>query len=89
MFNEILRETRKLKGLSQYEMADLLHISRTAYGDYERGRTEPDIKTLKLISSALNVSVDYLLEINSNEYTAIKKSDVDLIYSAISKYIKK
>ena len=90
MFSEILRETRKIKGLSQIEMAEKLNISRTAYGDYERGRTEPDISTLKKISSILEVSVDYLIDNKQiSEYILIKQSDYESLLDILKKYHKK
>lgn len=35
--NEVLREFRKFKGLTQLEMAGLLGINRTTYANYEAG----------------------------------------------------
>lgn len=62
MFCEKLRELRKEKEMTQEEMAKALNVSTAGYGNYERGRTEPDIATLKRISAILNVSLDELLE---------------------------
>ena len=62
MFNEKLKELRKNLSLTQSDMAKKLNITSVAYGDYERGKSEPDIETLKKIASILNVSVDYLIE---------------------------
>ncbi len=61
MFAEILKESRKFKGLTQVEMAKMLNISTTSYGDYERGKNEPSLSTLKELSRILEVSIDYLL----------------------------
>lgn len=62
VFANKLRKVRRSRGLTQTQMAKMLNISATGYGDYERGRTEPDIETLKKLSSILNVSIDELLE---------------------------
>ncbi len=82
MFCERLKEIRKKNGLTQEDMARMLNISATAYGDYERGRTEPNLLTLKKIANILNVSIDYLLE---NKQEKSKDEIIDeLISLAIS-----
>lgn len=45
---------------TQAEVAEKLHISRTAYAGYESGRNEPDLKTLVKIADLYGVSLDYL-----------------------------
>ncbi len=62
MFCDRLRDIRKRRGMTQEEMAKALNITSVGYGNYERGRNEPDIETLKKLSSILNVSIDELLE---------------------------
>lgn len=60
-FGENLAGIRKTRGLSQSELADTLHISRQAVSNWERGKSYPDLETLSLIASALEVSVSELL----------------------------
>lgn len=88
MFAEILRETRKIRGLTQIQMAKMLNISATGYGDYERGRTEPDLNTLRMISSVLQVSIDYLLEVKHEKKDLIRvsQSDWDTLTRIVDKY---
>lgn len=43
MFGERLAILRKRKGLSQAELANLVHISPSATGMYEQGRREPSL----------------------------------------------
>ena len=62
-FGEKIRKIRLLKGFSQENMADLLSISTTAYGDIERNKTELTISRATEISKALSVSILDLLEI--------------------------
>lgn len=59
--SERLRETRKIKGKKQSDIAQLLNITRAAYGEYERGNNQPPIDKLVIISNYLNVSLDYLV----------------------------
>lgn len=58
--SERLKETRKIKGKKQSDIAQLLNITRAAYGEYERGNNQPPIDKLVIISNYLNVSLDYL-----------------------------
>lgn len=42
-------------------MAEMLGITRQAYGHYESGKREPDFVTLEKLATFFNVSTDYLL----------------------------
>ena len=61
-----LREIRIKRGLSQKELAELIHVSRSNYSYYENGQRWPNEETLIAISKALDVSVDYLLGLVEN-----------------------
>ena len=54
----IIRELRKQKGLSQKELADACCVHQTAVSQWEKGRTAPDINSLKMLSTILGVSVE-------------------------------
>lgn len=82
MFNERLKEARNRKGLSQKQLAKLLHMSQQAVARWEIGTSSPDPDMLRQISLVLEVSADYLLG-NTN----IPKLDIDL-YSASSALIQ-
>lgn len=60
-FYEKLRELRISSGFTQHAMAEQLKINDRSYQNYEYGKREPDIKTLILLASILNVSLDELL----------------------------
>ncbi|MGE5404582.1 MAG: helix-turn-helix domain-containing protein [Candidatus Saccharibacteria bacterium] len=47
--------------LTQQELADALHIGKSAIALYETGRRQPDPETLDKIADFFDVSVDYLL----------------------------
>ena len=55
-----LRELRKLKQISQEDVAKYLGITRTAYNKYESGSIKP-VRKLNELAVLFNVSVDYLL----------------------------
>lgn len=56
-----LKVLRKRKNLSQQTVADLLGVTRQAYGYYESGARNPDPITLGKIADILEVSVDEIL----------------------------
>lgn len=58
---EKIRLQRLQKGLSQENMADLLNLSTTAYGDIERGKTDLTLSRLTQIANALTISPIALL----------------------------
>ena len=49
-FNEKLQELRKLKNMTQEELAAQLYVSRTAVSKWESDRGYPSIDSLKEIS---------------------------------------
>lgn len=60
---EKVRQIRLMKGFSQENMADMLGISTTAYGDIERNKTELTISRATEIAKALSVGIVDLLDI--------------------------
>ncbi len=57
-----LKSARLQAGLTQQQLADRVHCSRTAIADYERGRSEPDAERLAAIAKATNVPLSYFLD---------------------------
>ncbi len=54
---EKIRQARLLKGYSQENMAELLQISTTAFGDIERSKTELTINRAQKIANLLDINV--------------------------------
>ncbi len=61
MFSERLKRLRTEKGITQKELADRLHISRSTIAGYESLGKEPDGEKLCALADFFGVSVDYLL----------------------------
>jgi len=58
---ERIRLRRLQRGLSQENMADLLGLSTTAYGDIERGKTDLTLSRLNQIAGVFNLSLISLM----------------------------
>ena len=56
-----LRLMRHLRGVSQERIADLLHMSRSAYCSLESGAKLPDFLTICTLAKFYEISLDYLL----------------------------
>ena len=61
IFSERLKELRLEKDLSQKEIADLVHVNRVTYTNWERGKREPSFENLVNLADLLEVSLDSLL----------------------------
>lgn len=62
-----LRYLRKLRGLTQEEFANKLHIKRSLLGAYEEERAEPRIEVLEIVGDMFKLSLDELLLKDLNE----------------------
>lgn len=80
---------RKAKGYSQEELAAKLGISRQAVSKWERGEASPDTDNLILLSKLYGISIDELLNVDSdmNEYKIENNEDIEKENSS-SKLVK-
>ena len=63
---------RKEKNLSQYQLADMIPISRQAVSKWESGQAYPDTEKLIQISKIFDVSLDELIgENNESDYERV------------------
>lgn len=71
MIGERLYDLRKDAGLTQDELAAVLHINKHSISSYERDKSEPPDAVKIEIARYFNVSVDYLLGMTDdpNPYT--------------------
>ena len=56
-----LQTARKKTGLSQNDVANLLHITRQSVSQWENGHSCPDLQNLQLLSEIYQISVDNLI----------------------------
>lgn len=61
-----LRKIRSKFGLSQEQQAEVINVSRQAITKWENDGGLPDVSNLQEISEVFGVTVDYLLNDDSN-----------------------
>ena len=66
--HEKIYSQRKLKGLSQEELAEKIGVSRQAVSKWETGEALPEITKLKGLAEVFGVTTDFLLNDNEDVY---------------------
>lgn len=62
-----IKEARKASKLTQRQVSEALNVTAATYSRYENNLIQPDPQTLLKISKILNVSVDYLLGVETQQ----------------------
>ena len=60
MFKENLIHLRKIKQMTQEDVAEIAGVSRQAVAKWESGETIPDLEKCRLLAEAFEVSLDDL-----------------------------
>jgi len=60
-FSNRLSDFRKLRGLTQEGLADLIGITKTQVYRYEKGGAQPTLDVIKRLAIALSVTTDQLI----------------------------
>ena len=70
-----IRLTREALGLSQPELAEAIGLGKTAWNNYERGRSRPNIEDGIRFSERFNISLDWIYkgDMSSLSYELAKK----------------
>ena len=74
LFQDKLKELRKEKGISQYDLADALNISRSVIAKWEAGITLPSEESTRLLMDYFNVSREELFKNEETETIIVKKN---------------
>lgn len=61
MFSLKLKQLREELNMSQYDLAEKLHVAQSTVGMWESGKREPGHKTTTKLAAFFNVSVDELI----------------------------
>lgn len=74
-------ENRKLKGITQDELASYIGVSKATVSKWENGQSYPDITFLPQLATYFNISIDELLGYEPQ----MTKGDIRKLYLKISK----
>lgn len=85
VFSERLTDARKAMGWTRKRAVAEFQIPYQTYSNYEQGKREPDIETMKRLAQKLNTTIDYLTgatdnlsDTNTQNDTALTWSDLDV-----------
>ena len=78
-FGEKLKEARKKTGLSQEQFAEKMNISRSAVAKWENDIGIPDVSNIKSIARLFNVSIDSLLDVETDNNTNSCTNNFDIV----------
>ena len=82
-----IQHLRKVKGLSQEELAHQIGVSRQSVSKWESEQTLPDIEKIILLSDYFEVTTDYLLkgiEMSSCESTSTDEKPNGVIFTIVA-----
>ena len=60
MIGNNIAALRKIRGLTQVDLARAIHVTQSAVSQWETGKTVPDLQQLYILSNFFGVSVDAL-----------------------------
>jgi Predicted transcription factor, homolog of eukaryotic MBF1 len=72
-----IKNFRKNKKLTQKQLADIIGVSVVTIQNYENGRREPNMETLKKIASALDIKLNDLLLDELDSFTNSLKNNIE------------
>lgn len=77
-YAHMIKKIRKEQGLTQKELAQMIHVSQQAIARYESQKAEPSLDVLQALSKALSVPAGVFVDENSvsteQEYLALYRS---------------
>lgn len=81
MISKNLNYLRKKNKISQQALADAMEIPRTTLGDYERGKTEPNLAMLIKLSDYFEVKVDDLIraDLSHQDLEILRNKDLRVL----------
>lgn len=88
MLGENILKLRKRQGLSQEQLGELVNVTRQTISNWELNETTPNPGQLKLLSKALNVSIDELLDNDIKNVLVEKVSNTEKLAGIIIKILK-
>ena len=72
-FGEKIRDSRITMKLTQKQLAEMIGAKHNSISDWENDKNKPDPNTIELLCGVLNISPNYLLGTNSDEFSLYEK----------------
>lgn len=72
-FGEKIKEARKLKGFTQKQLAAKIGAKHNSISDWENNKNKPDPDTIELLCGVLDITPNYLLATESEEFSPAEK----------------
>lgn len=69
IFQVRLKEIRLERGMSQVDLAQMIHTTNDSIYSWEKGRSQPSIEMIRKLCESLSVSADYLLGLERDDGT--------------------
>lgn len=87
-FGELLRKLREAAELTQEQLGDRLHMSKSMIYYYEHSRRDPSAEVLMQLAEIFHVSVDYLLGREKKKQTidlsGLPDKDIEFVQDVVS-----
>ena len=82
-----LKYLRKKGKISQGELAEEFEVARTTMGDYERGKTEPNLEMLIRMSQKFDVAIGELItdDLTHNELEIVRQDGLRVLAISVDK----
>lgn len=79
--SERICNLRKKNNLTQIELAEIIKVSKSQYIRYETKNTQPPADVLNLLADALNTTVDFLINGNTEDKAKASLKSAELLNS--------
>ncbi len=76
IFSQRLFQARNSSGLTQTEIAEKIPMTQPSYSRIENGFQEPNLNQLRRIAEVLDISLDFLLNANTEYYNNQRNSEI-------------
>lgn len=73
LFGDRLKELRKNHKLTQSDIANMFDVTKNAVYSWENGISQPSIEIITKLAQYFNVTTDYLLGFNQDDYSKIER----------------
>lgn len=70
-FGEKIKSARKAKGLTQYQLAEMVNVKHNSVCDWEKGKSKPDPDMIELLCGVLEVTPTWLVGSKSDDEYAV------------------